>query len=182
MISAAFLSSYPILILATLNKYMHILYNCIYDTLDNTVVYTVQHAVGDPFKKTYWLHALPCVKTTVDYNNLSIHINVGNLPNRTSHSGDLFYHNTVIHNRKWCYFIYSHPRSKKTTSDFQLMSHLSFQIGDLDVTHYLSRLYSDFHLTADHVCSVFKTNRGTSVVAITHDMDEIIFKDTDRVN
>lgn len=162
------------------NKYTHILYNCALDQFEHLVLYTVEHTLDSPNEKTYWVHWFPIVKPTVNYDRLTIWIK------RSASDADRqrkrFYHNAMFHNRKLCYFVCATPKLKLMESDFKVLNYLSMQLGAIDITQCITRLYSNFTLTADHLCCLFGESRGTSVVAITNDLDEIIFKDIDRVN
>ena len=175
-----------LLFLTATNKYTIMAYNAVADRMESVVLYTVEHRIDSPCRKTYTLAWMPHVRVTIDYNNL-LDVGVGarwRSKDNTNPTGR-FFHNCAIHKRALCYFIASVP-GMKPLSDYTQMQHIGMSVQDgdrsVDASHVMSRMYSCIPLTASRVCAFFGLPCEGDVHVIDSDCDEITFKGTDCVN
>ena len=175
--------------LAAANKYTIMAYNALADRMESVVLYTVEHRVDRPSRKTYTLAWMPHVHVTIDYNNLlELGVGAGNMrigKDKNADTEGRFFHNCAIHKRALCYFFASVP-GMKPLSDYTRMRHIGMSVQDgerfVDASHVMARMHSCIPLTASHVCAFFGLSREGEVQVIDYDCDEITFKGTDRVN
>ena len=161
-----------------------------FDTLNNTVLYSVAHDIIDPYAKVYSHRFLPFF-VSINYNTwcmtVSSHHHLFQKSSSEPGSFTCFYHNCLIQDRMFKYVLSNSPY-KKLTSDFRRMDYLSIDIeepgglGEVKTFSYLDKVFTDIQLTADHLCTFAMTFLGSKVVCLNQDLDEIVFKDTDIIH
>ena len=143
MLVGDYIQSTLLLFLAATNKYTIMTYNALVDRIESVVLYTVEHRVDRPGRKTYTIAWMPHVHVTIDYNNL-LEFGVG-VHRRDASPTGRFFHNCAIHKRALCYFFASAP-GMKPLSDYAPMQHvgMSVQNGDrfVDASHVMARMHS----------------------------------------
>jgi len=77
------------------------------------------------------------------------------------------------------YYITSHPL-KRIDKSFKKFKSLSIQSKGNSIK-YLPNLYKNIDISADHICSMLRTDLGCDVQCINDELDEITFKDIDII-
>ena len=157
-----------------------------FDTLNNTVLYSVAHDIVDPYTKVY-SHCLIPFYVHINYNTWYLNISHSHplFHSINRNSCTRFYHNCLIKDRTFKYVISDKPY-KKLTSDFKKLDYLSVDIEECDGCvksfSYLDRVMTDIQLTADHLCTFAMMFLGSKVRCLNQELDEIVFKDTDIIH
>jgi len=177
-----------IMTIGGLNKCLHMMCDNVLDRADQIVLYTVQHSIDTPYKKTYMTRWVPFLGMTIDKRAYIMVTFTGIRVDQTTTNVVLdrrdrvFFHNCVVFKRSLCYFITVMPRMKPV-ADYRPLRLMTLRVGDLiDGAVFVSRIFSCIPLSANHVCTLFGVSTDNPVHVVTDEFEEITFKDTDRVN
>ena len=77
------------------------------------------------------------------------------------------------------YYVTTKP-FRKISNDFRKLNFMNIQVNDINLKN-INKLYYNFPISADHICSLLKTDLGSHVVCLDYDLDEITFKDIDII-
>lgn len=142
----------------------------LFTMLDSIIMYSVVHEVIDPYVKTYSCILFPYITLTFNSSTYKF------LFNEQIKDNDLYYYEyCIIHNNKFEYYISSKPLTK-ITNDYKLLKYISIEVDNKKLDN-LNVLYTDFNLSADHICSLLRKHLGSKVNCITYGLNELSFKD-----
>lgn len=146
----------------------------LYKYFNKMVLLTIIHDITDPYTKTYSSIFIPLFYIT--YNNKTYDIKINTYIEYTKYN---FFQSLVVYNEDMNYYLTKHPL-KNIDKSFVKFKMLSIQ-SDEEMLKYLSNLYKNFELSADHICTIMKKDLGCEVVCLNDELDEITFKDIDII-
>ena len=155
----------------TINKYTTYISNKVLDLLDDIKLYDVVHDVVDPFTKTYSCILFPFMYFTLNHATYSFDLSCS-CPEPIQNK---FYESCIIHDRDISHYISKH-KFIKITNDYKKLKYISISVSN-SIFHKLQTLYTDFELTANHICTILQMELGTKVLCTDDNLDEFTFKD-----
>jgi len=162
----------------TLSVYLDRSYNfvskTVYKSLNKVILLTIVHDITDPYTKTYSSIFIPLFYIT--FNNKTFDLKINTYLEYTNYN---FFETLVVYNNDMNYYITSHPL-KRIDKSFKKFKSLSIQSKGNSIK-YLPNLYKNIDISADHICSMLRTDLGCDVQCINDELDEITFKDIDII-
>ena len=142
---------------------------------DNVRILTILHNCENPFEKSIYFPLVPLLQFTINFLTYRVSINKVQLTS----SPNIFYETYYIHDNNILQVISNHS-FKKLTEDFYKINMLCVKSNN-KVLRNLNNLYTDFDLTAFHICCLLQQYTNSIVECVDNNLDEFTFKNTDLI-
>lgn len=154
--------------------------NNLFDTFNETIIYSVKHDLLNPYDKTYSNIFLPWLFISINYNRFTIGISTDRNLFTKRNNDNIFYETYMIYNKNFTSII-SNKEIKKVTKDFYSLPFIFTSIMKYDISKNIYNTLTDITLTANHICVLFRKDLMTPITCHSDILETYVFKDIDII-